>query len=412
MIFNRRSTHNRILLLPAMLICVMSLTGCERVIRNLQYSNIRTGLFPMSMDLTMNEGRTDARALMKGMTWEGSVERPDVSVHYPAGMAEQAARVADAFQQTKDDVKNRTGITWAFKPDVYLVPVSNLNGGFRLRIPIRKTRALRIPMLVRPGAPTFFVTQWSHGLAHELTEASMLSSLDRHELVLGDSGALGVDLINRTRWFRDGVSDYAGDLMNARLFGDRYQAPASIYRSLMMRRGNVLDWSNYSPKPRDYSYYSASEALVRELINHSGEDAIARIFHAASREKYINGGTLDRAVMKVTGLDLKQFVSSYRMTWLGADFADSAPLDAPFTVQPGNAVRLTRVYPGAPADKWRLNPGDQIIAVDGHAVISSAWLVHYLAACKPRQRITVDLLIGGKPVSYRMVAAQRYDDQL
>lgn len=407
-----KSHGRRLSALSSLLLLALLLSGCERIIRNLQYSNIRTGLFPMSMDLTLSEGRTDAHALMKGMTWESTVERPDVSAHYPAGMAEQAARLADAFQQTKDDVKNRTGIMWAFKPDVYLVPVSNLSGGFRLRIPIRKTRVLHIPMLVCPGTPSFFVTEWSHGLAHELTEASMLSSLDRHELVLGDSGAFGVALINRTRWFRDGVSDYAGDLMNARLFGDRYQAPSWIYRSLMTVRDGVLDWSNYGPKSGDSRNYSASEALVRELINHAGDDAIIRIFHAASQEKYIDGGTLDRVVRKVTGLDLKQFVSSYRMTWLGADFADSTPQDVPFIVQPENLVRITQVYPETPADKWKLKLGDQIVAVDGHPVISSAWLVHYLAARRSHERITVDLLIGDKPVTYRMVTAQRYDDQL
>jgi hypothetical protein len=407
-----KSHGRRLSALSSLLLLALMLSGCEHVIRNLQYSNIRTGLFPMIMSLTLNEGRTDARSLMKGMTWESSVERPDVSVHYPLGMADQAARLADAFQQTKDDVKKRTGITWAFKPDVYLVPVSNLSGGFRLRIPIRKTRVLRVPMLVRPGTPAFFLTDWSHGLAHELTEASMLSSLDRHEVVLGDSGALGVDLINRTRWFRDGVSDYAGDLMNARLFGDRYQPPSWIYRSLMTRRADVLDWSNCGPRSGDYTNYSASEALVQELINHSGEDAIARIFHTASREKYIDGGTLDRAVKKVTGLDLQQFVSGYRMTWLGADLADSALSDTPFIAQPGNVVHVTRVHPGTPAQKWKLKPGDQIVAVGGHAVVSSAWLIHYLAACRPRQRIEVGLLVDGKPVSYRMVTARRYDDQL
>lgn len=401
------------ILFLVLLLAALSLSGCEQMIRNLQYSNIRTGLFPMDMDLTLDEGKTDARALMKGMTWDGVVERPDVNVHYPTGMADQAARLADAFQQTRADVLTRTGITWAFKPDVYIVPVSSVRGGFRLRIPLRKTRELRVPMLVHPGTPVFFDSAWSHGLAHELTEASMLASLNRRELVLGDSGGLGIDLINRTRWFRDGVSDYVGDLMNRRLFGERYQPPKAIYRQLMTLRGSVLDWNNQESAGQGYEYYGASEALVQELINHSGEDTIARVFRIASHEKYINGGTLDRAVRKVTGLDLTRFTSSYHMTWLGADLSDSALMPNAWSIAlPGNNIRVVRIYPGTPADKWKLKPGDQILAVDGHPVISSAWLVHYLAARQPRERIMVDWLTGGRQVTYRMVTAARYDDQL
>ncbi|MCX6376229.1 MAG: PDZ domain-containing protein, partial [Armatimonadetes bacterium] len=161
------------------------------------------------------------------------------------------------------------------------------------------------------------------------------------------------------------------------------------------------------------AYYAASEGLVCELINRAGPDAVARIVEAAFEEKRVDGDTLERAVKKVTGLELKEFLRDYRMTWLGADFMDGARMpDAQSVVRAGNVVRVMKVYQGTPAEKWRLKPGDQIMAVDGHAVVSSAWLVHYLAARRPHERITVDLLIGGKPVSYRMVMAQRYDDQL
>ncbi len=408
----RRLTALTWRLLLVLIICAVFVSGCEGLMRNLQYSNIRTGLFPMNMDLSIGDRSINAADLIKGQAYVGMVEREDVNVHYPAGMADRAVELADAFHLAKADVQARTGITWAFKPDVYLVPISGTEKGFRLCIPIRKQRALRVPMLVNPSSPIFFSPAWSQGLAHELTEASMLSALARRETVLGDycTGDI-IEIVNRARWFRDGVSDYAGDLMNVRLFGDRYQPPVRIYHALMEIRSGVLDWNNCGEY--DYTYYSAAEALVIQLVDHSGENAIARVFHAASQDRYINGGTLDRAVKKVTSLDLKQFTSTYRQTWLGADFANSAQVPgAPSIVQPGNVVRVTKVYPGTPADKWHLKPGDVILSVDGHQAISSAWLVHYLAAHQPRERITVDLLIDGKPTTYHMVTASRYSDQL
>lgn len=393
-------------LLSVVLFCV---SGCESLTRDLQFDNFRTGIFPMDMELTLGAGKNDAMELMKARTYEGVVERGDVKVHYPAGMSGAASVAANAFVEAEAEIRARTGITWAFKPDIYLVPTSNLAGGFRLRLRLHKNRELKLPLLLDALNSTLYYDDWSKGIAHELTESSMLNSISRRQIVLGDYGWQGNDIVNRTRWFRDGVSEYAGEILNEKLFGERYQPPSWIYKALQQVREDVLDWDNCTQKPNDSAYYAASEGLVCELINRAGPDAIARITQAAFEEKRVDGDTLRRAVKKATGLDLKEFLRDYRMTWLGADFTDSARmLDAQSVVRPGNVVRVMKVYQGTPAEKWKLKPGDTVLGVDGHAVVSSAWLVHYLAARRPHERITVDLLIGGKPVSYRMVTAARY----
>jgi S1-C subfamily serine protease len=174
-------------------------------------------------------------------------------------------------------------------------------------------------------------------------------------------------------------------------------------------REDLLDWDNCTLKPNDSAYYAASEGLVCELINRAGPDAIARIVEAAFEEKRVDGDTLRRAVKKVTGLDLREFLRDYRMTWLGADFTDSARmLDAQSVVRTGNVVRVMKVYQGTPAEKRKLRPGDTILTVDGQEPISAAWLTHYVAAHRPRDRIAVEVLTAGKRVTYRMVTAARY----
>ena len=48
-----------------LLVCVL-LTGCMPVMRDLQLSNIRTGLFPMHMELAVGQGRVDAGRSAQG----------------------------------------------------------------------------------------------------------------------------------------------------------------------------------------------------------------------------------------------------------------------------------------------------------------------------------------------------------
>ena len=362
--------------------------------RDLQFGNFHSGLFPMEMTLTVGDGKNDALVLMNAGTYEGVVTRANSNAHYPAGMADEAARIADAFEQARIEVRARTGITWAFKPDIYLVPTSNLRGGFSLRIHLRRNRVLKLPLLMEGSVCD---REWSRGIAHEITESSMLSSLVRRETILGDYAWSGNEIVNRTRWFRDGVSDFAGDILNEKLFGETYQPPPWIYKALQEVRADLLDWANFEDQPREYEYYAASLALVHELTNRAGPDAIARITEAAFREKVVDGEVLDRAVKKVTGLDLEEFLRGYRMTWLGADFRDSA-----------NEVRVAHVYAGTPADKWKVKPGDAILSVDGMKPISAAWLVHHLAAHRPKDRIAVEVLTAEKRVTYRMVTAARY----
>jgi len=387
----------------------MLLAGCGPMMREAQFTNMRTALFPMRMEVRTGQGQVDARKLLKAQTYEGKIERPDVVVHYPPGMSELAFRVADAFESAGGEVKRRTGITWAFKPVLYLVPVSSNSGGFRLSIPIRKSRELEIPILVSGGE---IMPSWSRGIAHELTEASMLASLSRRELVLGDYCLWGSGLVNETRWFRDGVSEYAGDILNERIFGERYQAPPWIYAELARVREGLLDWNNCVRKVGPQDYYDASLALVRELENRFGEGAIARIMQAASEDKYIDGRILRRAVKRVTGVELAEFLREYRQTWLGMELEDTRKLSGPVLVAEGNRVRVARVYPGTPADKWKLRAGDVIESIDGRPAISAAWIVHYIAVLKPRDRVQVEVLRDGQRYSCRMAVMARSKEEL
>ena len=378
------------------------LGGCEPIMRDLQYGNVRSGLFPSHMDLTIGKGKVDARKLMKVQAYEGQVQVGDIIIHYPQGMTSQAKMVGTAFEEARLEIKDRTGIGWAFDIELFLVPVTDTSQGFRLKFPL-KGRKLSLPILVIPGR-NLIHPDWSGGIAHEITEASMLASLSRRELILGDYCRNSFALVNETRWFRDGVSDFAGDILNAELFGGRYQPPGWIYQELSKTREALLDWNNCSST----SEYPAARALIYELNDRFGPDVIARIALAASKERYINGVMLDRAVRKVTGHDLKQFLRGYRTTWLGMDLRDTDPIPGfSSLVRAGNQARIVRVYARKPAAFWKLRPGDLVLAVDGKPVISAAWLTHYVAARQPGDRMEVEFERAGEHHTYRMKLAAR-----
>ena len=366
---------------------IVLISGCEPIMRDLQYSNVRSCLFPMKMDLTVGRARVDAAKLMKAQTYEGQVQIGDITIHYPHGMGPQAKRVGTAFEEARAEIKGRTGITWAFELDLYLVPVTDTSRGFKLEFPL-KGRRLSLPMLVVSNC---VLPEWSHGIVHEVTESSMLAALSRHDLILGDYCFGGFALVNETRWFRDGVSDLAGDILNEKIFGDRYQPPPGIYQELAKTREGLLEWDNCD----DYSEYPAAHALILLLNDHFGKDVIARIMTEASEERYINGIRLRRAVRRVTGMDLMDFLHDYRVTWLGMDLAD------------GKQVRVLKVYPRTPAFFWKLQPGDVILTVDGKPVISGVWFTHYIAARQPGDRIMVEIERSGERHTYRMKLAAR-----
>ncbi|MDH7482914.1 MAG: PDZ domain-containing protein [Armatimonadota bacterium] len=376
-------------------IMVAVVCGCEPVMRELQYTNPRTRLFPMHMDLGIGDEKVDAATIIASQNYVAFVEYPNVIVHYPNGMSALAKQVADAFEKARIKIAERTGIIWAFKPIIYLVPVTNTSCGYRLRIPLRKQRELKLPLLILPNGVV--LPEWSSGIAHELTEASMLASLSRRELFLGDYCIFGGGLVNETRWFRDGVSELAGEILNRELFGEEYQPPTDIYAELSRIRELLLDWNNceeYTANER--AYYLASLGLIHELTNRYGDYVIAQIVEAASKHRYINGSTLLRAVNKITGTDLKEFLRTYQPTWLGIE-----------TVDAGQKVKIAAVYSGGPAEKWGLKAGDIITSVDGQHVPSSAWLVHYIAARRPRERISVEVERAGVSSKYRLMVVSK-----
>lgn len=400
---------NRPILRTALCILIAAIVaGCEPVMRDMQYRNIRTGTFPMIMDLNFGRGQVDAGALMKSAKYVGTVEREDVAVRYGEGMEPLARRLADTYGAGKAEVRRRTGVTWAFRPVFHLVEADHLPQGVKMKIHLHRNRELALPILVHGGSNPRIVTYWMHGIAHELTESSMLAALSKRELVLGDYCVGRAGLVNDTRWFRDGVSDYAGNIFCGVLFGDRYQPPAGIYRDLARVRAGLLDWTNCDLDLDSDSYYSAGNGLAHLLAARYGDDAVARILHAASGERYINGRTLRRAVADVTGADFRGMLRDYRPAWLGVKLEDTRPSRTEVdTVDEGNQVRITSIYPNTPASRWKLQPGDLILSADGHPVVSSAWLSHHLAPKLPGDRVRIVIERAGERIDFLMKLGAR-----
>lgn len=68
-------------------------------------------------------------------------------------------------------------------------------------------------------------------------------------------------------------------------------------------------------------------------------------------------------------------------------------------------IRIKRVYNGSPGDKAGLNPGDQMIAVDGRVFESLRAFAGYVGSLPPGSQMSVDYIPkGGGPAQAQRVA--------
>jgi serine protease DegQ len=93
--------------------------------------------------------------------------------------------------------------------------------------------------------------------------------------------------------------------------------------------------------------------------------------------------------------------------WLGAEYGD-APL-LPGGLEPGQprGVALGVVYPGGPAERAGLRPGDVLLQLDGEDIVDQGELRKREAAMKPGQEVRLVGLRAGVPFEARLSLAQR-----
>ncbi|MEN6370480.1 MAG: PDZ domain-containing protein [Armatimonadota bacterium] len=368
--------------IPLAIVAVMLLAGCKpagRLCSSLQYHNIHLRLVKSVMTMTTGSGKTDMRRLMEQETYEDKVVRGHVTVEYPKGLDVAAKELAGQFDKAYPFIKDRLGIEWSFDLVLKLVRIEPKAGGYRYSVKLGRNRKLTFPVPVSKTGPNM---RWSHIIAHEMTEASMIAPRKRSGLVLADLYTGPFCVPTGARWFRDGTSDYAQYLLGQPM-------PGNLYPELNTVRERLLSWANCDKDDPDW--YDAAAGLIVELTNRYGDDTVKRIMKELSKEPAPGGAGLNHAVRRATGVDIREFLKNYETPWAGFAAYDS-----------GGMVRVSKVYPATPASRRGIEPGDTVLNFAGEQVSSSDSLAHILARQRPGQMVSIEVLRGTETVQMRL----------
>ncbi|MCE5197769.1 MAG: PDZ domain-containing protein [Armatimonadota bacterium] len=359
-----------------------------------------------TMTMWAGDGSEDARKYMDSAVLPGVYEMDGITVRYPEGCAATAEEVARAFADTANDVAREMGIDWSFHLEIRLVRVPGSVKGLKYSVPLRRNRRLVFPVFLNEKGEVR--ADWAPTVAHEMTEASMIAPRDRHKMVLADTYGGPVCINAETRWFRDGVSNRAADVLGARLFLERYQPRFAGYAELNTTREAVLNWCNCEDQP---NYYSAATALIREGELSAGDSAIARMMTGIAGEYVPGGRAVRRAFSSVTGKELPGYLRTYTTPWLGAEFTDTRPdSDNHPLILPGNEVVISSVHPATPAARWKMQPGDVIESFNNVQVCSAGQLDHLIAKCAAGEMVMIFIRRGNNVAALRVKLISRPRD--
>jgi serine protease Do len=78
-----------------------------------------------------------------------------------------------------------------------------------------------------------------------------------------------------------------------------------------------------------------------------------------------------------------------------------------FDLEEPRGVLVTRVLPGEPADEAGLRHGDIVVEVDGETVTDTRFLIDYVSAKGPGERVELDVLREGEPRSLTVNLTER-----
>lgn len=379
----------------AVLVSVSALSGCKpltETVAYFQHNNLKFGIARSTMTITFGDGSIDARELMNAASYDSEVSFGRVIVRYPDGLRSLAEEAAEAYSDMYEIVTRNLGINWGFDLEVRLVCVKEPVTGFVYAERLSKRRHLVFPLFViaKEGEQPYLDPRLATTIAHEVTEASMIASCNRRSMVMSDlfGGPLCVPF--GTRWFRDGVSDRAGDYIGRRLFGDTYQESPPDYQKLASLSTDLLRWSNCSGS----GSYAASRALVQEVLDQGGPDALHKVMVELEKLDPPDGSAVRGAILRATGLDVRLFLDGYSPVWLGMSVRNTCVSKGGSLLCPDNQVQVTSVHEDSPASRRGIQPGDIVLSLNGTAIKSVAEFLKAEARTRGTSMVGICLLRG------------------
>lgn len=343
--------------------------------------------------------------------FEGLVDRDRVRVRYQRGMQGQAKCIADATTNLIEQVERQVGMTITTSCSIDLLRFDEPPQNFDIQLTV-KPHEFPLPLFVRAGdeSCTSILAQnrsYPYVLVHELVETSLASQEGGR--VLPDVGygwfGLGASVNNYTRWFRDGLANYAGYLACEALSDEldcpecpmRIASPlhASPLSGLATVRTRLFSWSQSSSGEHERDYYNAALGLFLLIENRSGQQAIRDIVAEIATREAVDGRDLRAITSQVIGIDVRQLVADFEFPIAGAGLA---PITEAMASNKGlnvaEGLLVESVEPNGPADRAGLKADDVIVAADSAPVANT--IDFELALLRASQPASIPLAIRRK----------------
>jgi len=312
--------------------------------------------------------------------FEGSTIAGDVVVRYQRGLGPQARCIADRTADLVNKVRERTGIDISTRTTDYLIRFDQRPQNYDITLSVEPNE-FPVPLFVRVGEESCdAVIAQNHGypylMMHELVETSLVAGVGG--LILPDLSWQGLvlraHLNNYTRWFREGLANYAGHVAyeivateipsEQRLSYRQALLHGNPFTSLATVRGELFSWPQSPATEQERTYYNAALGLFLLIADAYGEQTIPYIACEVAQRRTLDGKDLVEIVNRVIGTDVRRLVEEFEFPALGVELERMSPalaLNRGIDLREGVFVQSVR--PGEAAEKAGLKQKDVIVAV-------------------------------------------------
>lgn len=330
---------------------VLALAGCEAVQQKTPLATYTTyqeeGGKP-SFDVRFNyrDAVVVDNSHVAQQYYEGTAKVGRAEVAFQAGLKEQAGELAMEMEQYIAHVEQHLGRELQVPVRAYLLRrdrmPGEITGGFQ-----PSTEVYQFPMFVADQDESFETIRstnpfYPYMFVHELAKLSFVDPA-RPPLVLdGPKSNPLVKASHQTRWFREGLANYAeflvyekmrertgpdGGSVNLSTFENNhvYQQPLSA----LARVGEELfNWDASGDQANNPDYHNAAMGLFILVEDRFGEGAVRTIIDELEKVEFVDGQVLEETFNRTLGASIRELAAGFDARDTGAEATALTPATA------------------------------------------------------------------------------------
>ena len=373
------------LLAAVLTLCLGTMTGCRTI--NKEITKPVYSKNPEHVTVGLNESwkyeLTDSK--LQEVNFAGIVKVGDTEVSYQKGLETQANYIAKQIDELLSHVQESTGLQIPYKTKIFLIRLDRMPQNYSVNFKV-KANEFGMPLFVEAGkeSSTTIISQnvlYPYMFTHEVVEMSLFWPKNGGRVLPDPAWEwcwFKANVRNYTRWFREGLANYAGYIAYKTIqpeidtkiaLAERRRLHEHPFSSLSKVGKKLFKWHQYSDDGLDTDYYSAALGLFLLIRDKFGEDAIKEIVLEVKKHQYLDGQDLAKITNKVLNVNIKKLAESFRFPETGLKMeplTEATAMNKGYTLTKG--LLVTSVEPNSLAERAEIKKGDVILKIDGKPV--------------------------------------------